>query len=57
MKEILVIAFLIFLTGTNFYIYKLTKDKYIETFQQLWNWEAYIRRWLKDELKCHLLQD
>ena len=57
MKEILVMAFLTFLTGTNFYIYKLTKDKYIETFQRLWNWEAYIRRWLKDELKCHQPQD
>ena len=57
MRELLLIVPLLLITFTNFYLYKLTRDKYFETLDRLWKWESYIRRWLKDELKCRQPQD
>ena len=57
MRELLLIVPLLLITFTNFYLYKLTRDKYLETMQRLWDWENYIRRWLKDEVKCRQQRD
>ena len=46
--EIYLIIFLITITAINIYTYKLTKQRYLETLRQLWQWDSYIRRWLKE---------
>lgn len=46
--EIFLVIFLITITAINIYIYRLTKQRYLETLRQLWQWDSYIRRWLKE---------
>ena len=46
--EIYLIIFLITITAINIYTYKLTKQRYLETLRQLWQWDNYIRIWLKE---------
>ena len=46
--EIYLIIFLIAITVINTHIYILTKQRYLETLRQLWQWDNYIRRWLKE---------
>lgn len=46
--EIYLIIFLITITAINIYTYRLTKQRYLETLRQLWQWDNYIRRWLKE---------
>ncbi len=46
--EIYLIIFLITITAINIYTYRLTKQRYLETLRQLWQWDSYIRRWLKE---------
>ena len=55
--DMLLITFLTVITGINFYIHTLTTKKYNEIMLRLWNWESYIRRWLKNELKSRPPQD
>ena len=43
-NEFFLMAFMTVMTAANFFIYKLTRDKYLETMQRIWNWESYIRR-------------
>ena len=46
--EVFLIIFFIIITTINIHIYRLTKQRYLDTLRQLWQWDSYIRRWLKE---------
>lgn len=47
--EIFLIIFFITITAVNIHLYKLTKRQHFDTLRQLWQWDNYIRRWLKED--------
>ena len=57
MKDFLIMLVMTLITIANFYVFNLTREKYLETMQQLWKWEAYIKRWVKEAVNCHQQQD
>ena len=55
---IMIIVLLLCMLAANYYIYKIIQSWHRQTLMQIWQWQQYTERWLREELQeCRQPQD
>ena len=55
---IMIIVLLLCMLAANYYTYKIIQSWHRQTLMQIWQWQQYTERWLREELQeCRQPQD